>query len=172
MKIWDNFHGKGFFYINDPSIFSHLESILSWTYWIKIPWDKTDRFPINRIFYNKPLQKTSNELITKYIIDYNKNVKIETKGIWNGADRDSFKWHNDLIEGPNLTVLLYYNTMKENMGGELMVRKTKTKEITGCHLPSKYDIVFLNQSLEWEHRVSDFVDPAMKRIVINFGYKI
>ncbi|MDA1317431.1 MAG: 2OG-Fe(II) oxygenase [bacterium] len=169
---WKDFYTKGFFSTNDPLVFLHLENLLLWTRWIKIPWDKTEKVPINKIFFRRGMEKTSKKLIDKYIIGYNKNVSIKSKDIWSGADRDSFKWHNDLIEGSNLTVLLYYSTVKENTGGELMVRKAETKEITGVHLPVKYDIIFLNQSSDWEHRVSDFVDPRMERIVINFGYKI
>ena len=53
-------------------------------------------------------------------------------------------WHNDLREGANLAILMYFtNASNKEQGGSISVRNRHTKEIS-CMFQDKTDIVILN----------------------------
>ena len=172
---WDSFYKNGYMTFNSPELFEHLEKPLSRTRWIRFPMLREGmsyRIPLNKFVYRKPM-KNSSELIFERVFSKITSYKeSEYRHIWNGTDDKSCEWHNDYIEGSNVSVLMYYSDVKEDVGGELMMRKLPSRTITGIHRPSKYDVVVFSQERMWQHRVAHFLDSSMERITVNFGFNI
>lgn len=172
---WDSFFRRGCMVFNSPRLFTHLETPLSRSKWAHIPFSKTDanyRIPLNRLSYRKPLKNTSDLIFEECFSDVASEKKPDYSHVWNGTDTGSCEWHNDHIEGSNVSVLMYYSDMKENSGGELMMRRTSDRVITEVHRPRKYDVVIFSQELNWQHRVGNLLDRNTDRITINFGFTI
>lgn len=172
---WDSFYKKGCMVFNAPELFVHLEKPLSKTRWIWLPiYEKNINYrtPLNKLAYRKPMRSTSNLIFDKCFSQITSHEEVNYSHVWNGTVLDSCEWHNDYVEGSNVSVLMYYSDVKENMGGELMMRKLSDRIITEVHRPSKYDVVIFSQEKIWQHRVAHFLDYSMERITINFGFTI
>ena len=100
--------------------------------------------------------------------------------IVNGVDAPSTNWHNDLKEGANIAILMYFtNASTPNTVGCLRVRNRETKSLSCMIYPGKGDLVILNHNKVWEHKVEEFkrtVDEtgsfSDERIVGCFDYNI
>lgn len=173
---WDSFYKNGYTIFNAPELFEHLEKPLSKTRWVRIPMMKEGvsyRVPLNRFSYRSPMRKTSKLIFKRFFSEITPSYKeSEYRHVWNGTDIKSCEWHNDYIEGANVSVLMYYSNIEENVGGELMMRRVSDRIITGIHRPNKYDVIIFSQEKMWQHRVANFLDPSMERITINFGFNI
>lgn len=175
MIDWNSFYSKGCVIFNSPEMFTYLKTPLSKSRWIRLPFhrkDKTYRVPLNRLAYHKPLKLTSELIFDRFFSSITDRKRLGYSHVWNGTDSHSCQWHNDYIEGSNVSILMYYSDVKGGLGGELMMRKSSDKSVTEIHLPKKYDIVIFSQEQIWQHRVGDFLDPNMERITVNFGFTI
>ena len=63
-------------------------------------------------------------------------------------------------------------TLIKEQGGSLSVRNKQTKELSCWLYPGKNDLIFLNHSKVWEHRVGKFKLINNERIVGCFDYNI
>lgn len=172
---WDSFYKNGYMVLHEPELFKYLELSLLKTKWVRIPFIKEGisyRVPLNKFSYRKPMKDTSNLIFERLFSDTTSYKKSIYSHVWNGTDSKSCEWHNDYIEGANVSILMYYSDVKENSGGELMMRRFPCKTITGIHRPSKYDVIVFSQEKVWQHRVEHFLDSRMERITVNFGFNI
>ena len=119
-------------------------------------------------------------LYTKLSSISNKYSLYGKPEIVNGVDAPSTNWHNDLKEGANIAILMYFtNASTPNTGGCLRVRNRETKSLSCMIYPGKGDLVILNHNKVWEHKVEEFkrtVDEtgsfSDERIVGCFDYNI
>ena len=156
--------------ITDPDMFIHLEDIESWQW---------------RNFKDQGLQLVQrNDLVEKAIVDTQQMLADKyvrfldptyTLGgdceIVNGMDDATLSWHNDAVEGYNLCILLYWDTMDADIGGQTRFRNIATKEVTGEFFPAKYNISIMNHCLRFEHIVTPLNYP-MHRRVASFNFNI
>lgn len=168
--IYDNFFNKGFCVVNDPEVFTHLQDIESWE------WKNWKDQGLQLIKRNSEIEeaitKTQILLAEKYVSridpDYELGGECE---IVNGMDDATLSWHNDNIEGFNLCILLYLDTMDEDIGGKTRFRDIITKELTGEFFPQKYDVSFMNHCTRFEHIVTPMKLPMNRRVAL-FNYNI
>ena len=120
------------------------------------------------------LSTTHKYLGDKYISKVSSKYKLHGRPqIVNGVDYESTLWHNDLKEGANIAILMYFTSAcNKEQGGSLSVRNKQTKELSCWLYPGKNDLIFLNHSKVWEHRVGKFKLINNERIVGCFDYNI
>jgi len=163
----DNFLTQGYVIENDKDVFKFIN--LDNIKWIE---DKNLGLQIckkEKLIKNQLLD-TQKYLGEKYVKLIDKNYKLSKKiDLVNGIDRDTMFWHNDLIEGPNLCILLYFDTMNNNIGGDISFREALTKNKLVKHYPTQYDILIMNQSKKYQHIVSP-LKVNLPRRVASFNY--
>lgn len=169
-KIYDEFLKKGFCKINDPTVFKHLEDIDSWE------WKNRKDQGLLLIKRNSNIEefikKTQDIIGETYVKKIDPNYTCGGDcDIVNGMDDATLSWHNDNVEGYNLCVLLYLDSMDDDIGGMTRFRDIETKEITGQFYPQKYDVSFMNHGLKFEHIVTPMKMPLDRRVAL-FNYNI
>ena len=95
--------------------------------------------------------------------------------IVNGVDSGSTNWHNDLKEGANLAIMMYFtNANSIEQGGSLSVRNKETNELSCMLHPGKGDMIILNHRETWQHKVGEWksIPGKEERIVGCFDYNI
>jgi len=118
------------------------------------------------------LKKVQEYLGNNYVKQIDPDYKIADKiDLVNGMDAATLVWHNDLIEGPNLCILAYFDTMDKDIGGAIQFRNTQTKELINSYYPQQHDIIIMNQSLKFEHIVTP-LNFKLPRRVASFNYYI
>jgi len=165
----DNFLTKGFVILNDKDPFRFIDIN-------DIQWTDAGHVGLQVVIKEEKIQ---NELLTtqkylgeKYVKQIDSNYKLANKiDLVNGMDEATLVWHNDLIEGPNLCILTYFDDMDIDIGGAICFRKTETKEDMIKHYPKKNDILIMNQSLKYEHIVTP-LKLKLPRRVASFNYYI
>ena len=160
---------NGVFAFKDPVAYRFFEGV-------EIPFKQQGEYKvcIHTKEVDNALKITHSYLGDKYIKmlsgKYNLYGQPE---IVNGVDNGSTNWHNDLKEGANLAILMYFtNACNKKQGGSLSVRNKETKELSCWLYPGKNDLIFLNHSKVWEHRVGKFKLIDSERIVGCFNYNI
>ncbi len=168
--IYDDFFNNGFSLINDPEVFVYLEDI---DYWEWLNWKHQGLQLIKRTDeIQNAIDKTQILLGEKYVSKFDPNYKLGKEcEIVNGMDDATLSWHNDNIEGYNLCILLYFDTMDHDIGGKTKFRHMASKEISGEFYPKKYDVSFMNHCLRFEHVVTP-LNFSMHRRVASFNFNI
>ena len=64
-------------------------------------------------------------LHTKYIKPTYPKAEYQYYNVWNGVDKDNQGWHTDFMEGYDLFFLYYFDTTKEETGGNISFRHDK-----------------------------------------------
>jgi hypothetical protein len=124
-------------------------------------------------------EKIQNELLStqkylgeKYVKQLDPNYKLANKiDLVNGMDQATLQWHNDLIEGPNLCILAYFDDMDYDIGGAICFRNSETKEEIIKYYPIQNDLIIMNQSLKYQHIVTT-LKLKLPRRVASFNYYV
>lgn len=166
----DNFFNNGFHLINDPEVFVYLDDIDGWE------WANWKGQGLQLIKRNNQIEKaildTQILLAEKYVKNLDPNYSLGKEcEIVNGMDDATLSWHNDNIEGYNLCILLYFDTMDTEIGGKIRFRSIDSKEVTGEFFPKKYDVAFLNHCSRFEHVVTPMFMPLDRRVA-SFNFNI
>ena len=166
-NIFEELLLNGFCIINDASAFIHLEKY-KFT-WIK---NQSETHYFETVLDNNLINslKLTHKLLGEKYFQSVGYYTITTNSIWNGIDEDTLCWHNDLLFGSNIVVLLYFNSLTKLTGGGLGIRNTSTHEEIEVY-PTQYDIVILNQDLIWEHKANK-LKMDVSRIVAHFDFYI
>lgn len=168
--LHDNFFNNGFHKVNDPEMFRYLNDIDSWE------WKNWKDQGLQLIKRNPTIEyaitNTQHLIANKYLRNLDSSYKIGGDcEIVNGMDDATLSWHNDNVEGYNICVLLYLDSMDEDIGGMTRFRDRQTKELTGEFYPQKYDVSFMNHGLRFEHVVTELKLPMDRRVAL-FNYNI
>ena len=67
-------------------------------------------------------------LHTKYIKPTYPKAEYQYYNVWNGVDKDNQGWHTDFMEGYDLFFLYYFDTTKEETGGNISFRHDKGED--------------------------------------------
>ena len=122
---------------------------------------------------DKQLERLADKVSDNYVMPIFGLHGISKIEVVNGLDKPTLEWHNDLIEGPNLGCLLYYDDTDEDTGGSISFRFKKTKEVTAQFYPKKYNILFINHSLRFQHIVEEQKMPVPRRVIsMNFNINL
>lgn len=98
------------------------------------------------------------------------NVEVVRTYVMKGYDADSVIWHNDQIEGHNMTLVLHMRDLTEDTGGWFQMRSTATNEIVTL-IPKRGTAIMFSHAPLFEHRVVPIVGDA-ERIAIFFDCKV
>ena len=159
---------NGFFKVSDPDVFKYLNDIESWE-WKNLQGLRLIKRNAN---IEEALVLTQRLIGDKYVSKIDPEYKLGGDcEIVNGMDDATLSWHNDNIEGYNLSALLYWDSMDEDIGGMIKFRDISTKELTGQFFPQKYDVSFMNHGSGFEHIVTP-LKLSMNRRVVTFNYNI
>jgi hypothetical protein len=168
--IHNEFFNNGFCKFNDPEVFKFLHDIDSWE------WKNWKDQGLQLIKRNHTIEsaiiQTQKYIGEKYICKLDENYVLGDEcEIVNGMDDATLTWHNDNIEGYNLCVLLYFDSMDEDIGGMTRFRDINTKKLTGEFYPQQYDVSFMNHCLRFQHVVTPLILDMPRRVAL-FNYKI
>lgn len=169
-KFYSDFFNNGFYKINDPQSFRFFPDIeiCSWNNLKEQGLQLIKR----DIYIEQAIKLTQKYIGENYIKMLDADYQLgEDCEIVNGMDGPTLVWHNDAIEGYNLCVLLYFDTVDEDIGGKLSFREITTKSITGEFYPQKYDVAFLNHCHRFEHKVEDLKLPLPRRVA-SFNFHV
>ena len=165
----DNFLTRGYVLTNDKDAFEFIDLN-------EIKWTDAGHVGLQVVIKDETIQKqlldTQKYLGEKYVKQIDINYKLSDKiDLVNGMDKATLVWHNDLIEGPNLCILIYFDTMNSNIGGAISFRETLTENNLVNHYPVQYDILIMNQSKKFQHIVTP-LKLNLPRRVASFNYFI
>jgi hypothetical protein len=165
----DNFLTKGFVILNDKTSFQFVDIN-------DIKWSNAGHVGLQVVIKEEKIQNellsTQKHLGEKYVKHIDTNYKLANKiDLVNGMDQATLDWHNDLIEGPNLCILAYFDDMDDDTGGAICFRNSETKEELIKYYPIQNDLVIMNQSLKFEHIVTP-LKLKLPRRVASFNYYI
>lgn len=151
---------NGFTQTTDDTVISKIQATLN-------DWENLDSKGIRyRVPKQFDLQVAHQYIADTYVSKFFDKVELGYNGIWDGGiKRDVDKWHNDLIEGCNLFVMLYLNDV--TTGGQLCFKCNDIE--TGCIQPRKGLLVMGSQELHVVHKVSLTTE---QRMVCNFGFNV
>lgn len=164
MDFYNEMKVNGFYHFNDPNAFVYLK------WYFKMPMFKyqTVQYPI-LLPLGKLLLRKSQKLINKLYLD-NFNAEFGNVNGWRGIDSNTDVWHNDLIEGWNTAFLLYMSEITEETGGGIQFKRIDSDEVYTIY-PKKYDIIIMDQSETFLHRVIPLSKP-INRNVVNIEFNI
>ena len=169
-SIHDNMFEHGFCKISDPDVFVYLNDIDSWEWknWKGQGLQLVQRTPE----IEAAITKTQLLLADKYVKHLDENYRLGGDcEIVNGMDDATLSWHNDNVEGYNLCILLYCDSMDEDIGGDISFRDIDTKEVTGHFYPQQYDVSFMNHCKRFQHIVAPLKLDMPRRVAL-FNYHI
>lgn len=96
---------------------------------------------------------------------FGNKYKLTQCGMWEGVDEGSSIWHNDQFDGKTLnTNLLVYLDDNAEFLNNIQVRNGVEEYVI---FPQKGDYVWLNQSLQFEHKA---IHGGGRRRVLSFEY--
>jgi hypothetical protein len=82
------------------------------------------------------------EIQKKYLNGKVKSSELVSRRLWEGFTEETDVWHNDLVDGPNVFFLLYFDDMTKTNDGALWVKNSfDTLRI----VPTPGTLVALNQ---------------------------
>ena len=165
MDFYSEIKLNGFYHFNDPAAFTYLK----WYYRMPLVKYETVKYPILYYPIGKfILRKTQRKLKNKYL----SKLKTTSGNVdaWRGVDNLTDNWHNDIIEGYNTAFLLYLSDMDESTGGGIQFKRTDSNEIHTVY-PKKYDIIVMDQSDIFRHRVIPLIKP-INRDIANIEFNI
>ena len=159
----------GYSHFNDPRVFTYLKWFYRCPMITRNKLSNGLQYPIHYypvgIWFLRLVQKE----IHKYILsDY--KLTYGDVDAWRGIDAQTDVWHTDHIEGCNTAFLLYLTDMDESTGGGIQIKRALSKEHVTIY-PKKYDIVVLNQTDEFRHRVINLKKP-INRDIANIEFNI
>lgn len=165
----DDFLTKGFIILNDKDSFQFIDIN-------DIKWTDAGHVGLQVVIKENKIQnellETQKYLGEKYVKQIDPNYKLANKiDLVNGMDEATLIWHNDLIEGPNLCILAYFDDMDEDIGGAICFRNSETKEKIIKYYPIQNDLIIMNQSMKYEHIVTP-LKLKLPRRVASFNYYI
>jgi hypothetical protein len=169
-SIHEEIFNNGYCKINDPTVFKYLEDLDTWE-WINWKDQGLQLIKRNSVI-ETAITKTQELLADLYVkhLDNHYTLGGECE-IVNGMDDATLSWHNDNIEGYNLCILLYCDSLDEDTGGDVAFRNITTKELTGGFFPKKYDISFMNHGPRFEHVVNPLRMDLPRRVAL-FNFNI
>lgn len=168
--IHENMFNAGYHRLNDNEVFIHLKDLDSceWKNWRGQGLQLIKRTPE----IEDAIHKTQLLLADKYVKHLDENYKLGGDcEIVNGMDDATLSWHNDNVEGYNLCILLYLDTLDSDIGGMTRFRNIHTKELTGEFYPQQYDVSFMNHCSRFEHVVTPMILPMNRRVAL-FNFNI
>lgn len=169
-KAYNQFFNTGFYKFNDPLAFQYLQDIESYE------WKNLKGQGLQLVKRTPEIEeiiiKTQQLLADIYVRHLDENYTLGNDcEIVNGMDDATLSWHNDNIEGYNLCILLYLDTMDSDIGGMTRFRDIQTKDLTGEFYPQKFDVSFMNHCSRFQHIVTP-MKLAMDRRVALFNFNI
>ena len=167
MEFYTEIKTQGFYHTNNSKVFGALE----WYYskWIPFFRFRNVKYPIHAWPIGRMLLRaTQRKLKAAYLND----VDTDMGGIdaFRGIDNGTEKWHNDLVEGCNTAFLLYMSDMTPETGGAIQFRTVGAQGVHTIY-PKRYDIVIMDQSELFQHRVLPLNKPV-NRDISHFEFNI
>ena len=151
----DNVKTKGYVKFYEPGI-SDLVSLDEHTL-----TNKKDVDP----FLHQRMTVVGSYLHTKYIKPTYPNSDYLYYNVWNGVDKDNQGWHTDFMEGYDLFFLYYFDTTKEETGGNISFRHDKGED---TFQPVKGDLFLVSNERGFWHKAGD---TKIQRRVASFNFK-
>jgi len=168
--IQKNMFDNGYCKFSDPDVFIHLKDIDSWE-WLNRK-DQGLQLIKRSVEVQLAMDLTQQLLAEKYVKHLDANYQLGSDcEIVNGMDDATLSWHNDNMEGYNLAILLYLDTLDSDTGGAVFFRNIETQVVTGGFYPSHYDVSFMNHNTKFEHIVNS-LKMDLPRRVATFNYII
>ena len=104
-------------------------------------------------------------LHTKDIKPTYPKAEYQYYNVWNGVDKDNQGWHTDFMEGYDLFFLYYFDTTKEETGGNISFRHDKGED---TFQPVKGDLFLVSNERGFWHKAGD---TKIQRRVASFNFK-
>ena len=102
---------------------------------------------------------------TKYIKPTYPKAEYQYYNVWNGVDKDNQGWHTDFMDGYDLFFLYYFDTTKEETGGNISFRHDKGED---TFQPVKGDLFLVSNERGFWHKAGD---TKIQRRVASFNFK-
>jgi len=154
----------GYYKFNDPEVFKYLK----WYYRMPTVPFETVYYPILYWPVGRILIRLTQFLLKKKYVPF--KSKIGNCDAWKGVDLNTDNWHNDFIEGSNTAFLLYLSDTNESTGGGIQFRREGVDDVSTVY-PKKYDIIVIDQSMQFQHRVIPLKKP-INRYIANIEFNI
>ena len=116
-------------------------------------------------FLHQRMTVVGSYLHTKYIKPTYPNSDYLYYNVWNGVDKDNQGWHTDFMEGYDLFFLYYFDTTKEETGGNISFRHDKGED---TFQPVKGDLFLVSNERGFWHKAGD---TKIQRRVASFNFK-
>ena len=155
---------KGFTHFNDPEMFKYLK----WYYRCPMVPYETVYYPIFYYPIGRMLIRLTQRLIKNKYVPFRSTMG--NCDAWKGVDLNTDRWHNDSIEGSNTAFLLYLTDTSEETGGGIQFRELGVDKVYTVY-PKKYDIIAIDQSEKFQHRVIRLKKP-INRFIANIEFNI
>lgn len=169
-KIYQDLIMKGHCVFEDINMFRYLYNMDSyeWNHW-------KDEHVLQLVKRNPEIEQTiqmTQELIGEtYIKSLDPNYTLGGDcEIVNGMDNGTLTWHNDEVEGYQFAVLLYWDDLDEDTGGNIEFRHMQSKESAGGFYPKKYYVSIMQHGPNFQHIVHPLKIPLDRRVAL-FNYK-
>jgi hypothetical protein len=139
---------------------------------IKFKWEGKynlrENVPVNMLTEIKQMLNILHHEIDETILKGEvKNSEILNNRLWEGFSEETDMWHNDIVDGPNLFFLLYFDDMTKINDGALWI-KNEFEEVR--ILPKPGTLVALNQEKpSFLHKAERSI---ARRIVAGFDFFI
>ena len=104
-------------------------------------------------------------LHTKYIKPTYPKSEYQYYNVCNGVDKDHQGWHTDFMDGYDLFFLYYFDTTKEETGGNISFRHDKGED---TFQPVKGDLFLVSNERGFWHKAGD---TKIQRRVASFNFK-
>jgi hypothetical protein len=116
-------------------------------------------------FLHQRMTVVGSYLHTKYIKPTHPKSEYLYYNVWNGVDKDNQGWHTDFMEGYDLFFLYYFDTTKEETGGNISFRHDKGED---TFQPVKGDLFLVSNERGFWHKAGD---TKIQRRVASFNFK-
>lgn len=155
-SLYNDLYMNGYSTYHNPDMFYYLN------FYFKIPkirYRDGSKYPLLKL--NFLLDKTQKLVAKTYLGGL--NYTYGKCDAWEGIGSNTTDWHNDIIEGNNLAVLMYLSDLSEDSGGGLSIRRNKEKSHVTIW-PKKYDMIFMLQEDSWEHKVEIMKKKTQRKV--------
>lgn len=140
---------NGFFEFRDSSLYNSLKP--DELVFFEITNDKKDNIVDGVVFDVPEWLEAVGTTIEAKLTRIFPSVRLFSIGYWDGVDPGSQRWHDDLAEGHDLSVLLYLDDTDETSGGDICIKK---RDNMHCIYPKRGDIICIDHTQGVLHKAS------------------
>lgn len=161
-----DFYEIGCVEFNDLAAYAQMQPLIDSAVWTPAEHGGWQAEPEDNVELFAQMESLFERLANDYLTSHFAAYQLRRTYVMKGYDGGSTKWHNDTVEGHNLTLVLHMRALSEETGGLFEMQNTITGAVR-TFIPKPGAVLMFSHQSSFNHRVVPLKTDA-ERIAIFF----